>query len=290
MLISEFAKKCNATKKAVQYYVEQGFLVPKVLGNGYKDFAESDIKLVKQIVLYRELGLSIREIKQVIENHKEITAILYRKTLELEREKVKQELLKKIESGEAVEHLENEIQNINANTIIVKKLEELFPGYYGKFVSISHSRYLTGKIETEEQMKAFEQIIDFFDNVPDIDLPEELQQYLEDYLEEYSSQEGLNRINYILEEKEEAMQDIDAFLKNNKEILEEYQKYRQTEEYKNSPAVRLMEYMKQICSTNGYYDVFIPAMRKLSPLYNEYYEQMLNANEEFVKSYPEYFA
>lgn len=49
-----------------------------------------------------------------------------------------------------------------------------------------------------------------------------------------------------------------------------------------------MELMKQVCSTNGYYERFIPAMRKLSPLYNEYYEQMIKANEQFIKNYPEY--
>ena len=49
-----------------------------------------------------------------------------------------------------------------------------------------------------------------------------------------------------------------------------------------------MAYMKQVCATNGYYDTFIPAMRQLSPLYNEYYEQMLIANERFAESYPEY--
>ena len=49
-----------------------------------------------------------------------------------------------------------------------------------------------------------------------------------------------------------------------------------------------MEYMKQVCATNGYYDTFIPAMRKLSPQYNEYYEQMLKANDIFLKSYPDY--
>ncbi len=71
-------------------------------------------------------------------------------------------------------------------------------------------------------------------------------------------------------------------------MLEAYNTYKQSEEYKKSPAYRLMEYMKQICATNGYYDTFIPAMRKLSPLYNEFYEQMLKANERFVEIYPEY--
>lgn len=288
MLINEIAKKCNITKKAVQYYVEQGLIIPKILENGYKDFSEADMELLKQIVLYRKIGLSISEIKRVLENPNEITYILYQRTLELEREKAKQELLKRLEAGEKVENLEQEINNISSNTIIIKKLLELFPSYYGKFISLNFAGYLTGTIETQEQMKAFHQIIDFFDNVPDTNLPNDLQEYLDQYLEEYASDDGIEKINYILQEKVHAVQDIDEFVKNNKNILDEYQKWKQTDAYKNSPAFRLMEYMKQFCTANGYYDIFIPAMRKLSPLYNEYYEQMLRANDKFIQNYPEY--
>lgn len=288
MLINETAKKCNITKKAVQYYVEQGLVNPEVLENGYKDFSEQDTKLLKQIVLYRKLGLGISEIKRVLENHNEISGILYQRALELEQEKVKQEFLKRLAAGEEVENLEQEINNISSNTIIIKKLVELFPSYYGKIISLNFSRYLTGKIETEEQMKAFNQIIGFFDNVPDIDLPSDLYEYLDTCLEEYSSEEGIEKINYIMQEKDNAFQNIDEFVKSNKNVLDEYIKCKQTEGYKNSLAFRLMEYMKQICATNGYYNTFIPAMRKLSPLYNEYYEQMLKANDIFIRSYPEY--
>ena len=288
MLINETAKRCNITKKAVQYYVEQGLIVPKVLENGYKDFSEEEVKLLKQIVLYRRLGLGISEIKRVLENHNEVKNILYLRTLELEKEKAKQDILKRLETGVNIESLEHEINNITSNTIIIKKLVDLFPSYYGKFISLNFSRYLTGKIETEEQMKAFNQIIEFFDNVPDINLPSDLQKYLDNYLEEYLSEEGIEKINHILEAKNSAVQNIDEFVQKNKEILDEYKKYKQTDDYRNSPAFRLMEYMKQVCTTNGYYDVFIPAMRKLSPLYNEYYEQMLKANDEFIRNYPEY--
>ena len=284
MLISELAKKSNITKKAVQYYVEQELITPKLLDNGYKDFSELDAELLRQIVLYRKLGLSTSEIKRVLENSDEITNILYKKTLELECEKLKQEILKKVGAGETVENFEEEINNINSNTIIINRLMELFPNYYGKLISISFSRYLTGKIETKEQMQAFNQIVEFFDNVPNIDFPEDLQQYLE----EYSFEKDIEKINSIFDERDHAIQNIEEFLNNKKEVLEEYKKYKQSEEFKNSCGFRLMEYMKQICSTNGYYDVFIPAMRKLSPLYNEYYEQMLEANDKFIKNYPEY--
>ena len=288
MLINEIAKSCDITKKAVQYYVEQGLLVPKVLENGYKDFSEQDVEVLRQIVLYRKLGLSIIEIKRVLENRNEVTYILHQRTLELEREKARQELLKRLETGEKIENLEQEINNINSSSIIIKKLLELFPSYYGKFISLNFSRYLTGKIETEEQLKAFHQIIDFIDNVPDIHLPKDLQQHLDDYLNEYSSKEGIEKINYILQGKAHAVQNIDEVVENNKDVLDAYKKMKQTDTYKNSPAVRLMEYMKQFCTNSGYYDVFIPAMRKLSPLYNEYYEQMMKANDKFIKTYPEY--
>lgn len=288
MLINEIAKRCPITKKAVQYYVEQDLIAPKILENGYKDFSEEDVERLKQVVLYRKLGLSISEIKRVLKNHKELTPVLYQKTLELEQEKIKQELLKRIENGEKVEDLESEIENISSNTIIIKRLLELFPSYYGKFISLNFSRYLIGKVETEEQMKAFGQIIEFFDNAPDINLPEDLQRYLDEYLDVYSSEKGTEIINDILQKKNQAYQNISGFVEEHREVLEEYRKMKQTEEFKNAPAFRLMEHMKQFCASSGYYDVFIPAMRKLSPLYNEYYEQMLKANDEFVRIYPEY--
>ena len=164
----------------------------------------------------------------------------------------------------------------------------MFPSYYGKYISLNFSRYLTGKIETKEQMKAFEEIIEFFDNAPDMELPEDLKQYLDEYLEYYSGEEGRNMINQMIENKTQAMEDIDAFVAENKEVLDTYYQFRKSEEFKQTPGYRLMEIMKEFCQTSGYYDVFIPAMRRLSPLYDEYYEQMLKANERFEKDYPEY--
>lgn len=288
MLINEVAKLCNLTKKAVEYYAEQGLICPNILENGYRDFSEQDIEILKQIALYRRLGLSIFEIKSTLDNPEELKSILYKRTLELEQEKAKQDILQKLCDGESLEKLEQEINNINSKSIIIKKLMDLFPSYYGKFISLNFSRYLTGRIETKEQMEAFKEIIDFFDSVPDFEIPKDLQEYLDDYLKRYSSKEGIERINSIIQSKDENIKNIDEFVTKNKETLDKYNEYRKTDEFKNSPANRLMELMKQVCATNGYYEQFIPAMRKLSPLYNEFYEQMIKANEQFIKNYAEY--
>lgn len=288
MLINEVAKLSNLTKKAVEYYTEQGLICPNILENGYRDFSEQDMEILKKIALFRRLGLSIFEIRSVLANSDELKSILYKKTLELEQEKVKQDILKRLCNGESLEKLEQEINNINSKSIIIKNLMELFPSYYGKFICLNFSRYLTGKIETNEQMEAFKEIIDFFDNVPDIEIPKDLQEYLDEYLEKYSSEEWQEQMNNIIQAKDKNIRNIDEFVRNNKEVLDQYNEYKKTEEFKNSPANRLMELMKQVCSTNGYYEKFIPAMRKLSPLYNEYYEQLIKANEQFIKNYPEY--
>ena len=288
MLINEVAKKCDVTKKAIQYYVSQGVITPTVLENGYSDFSEKDAKILKKVVLYRRLGLSVPEIKRVLENQNDVKGILYQRVLELEREKLKQGILRQLSEGVDIEDLSNDINQIDANTIIIQRLLDLFPSYYGKFISLNFARYLTGTIETEDQMEAFGDIIEFFDNVPDLDIPSDLQEFMDEYLDLYSSEEGVEKINAIVQAKHDAMQDIDAIMKDNKEKIDEYQRIKQTDEFKNTPAYRLMELMKEFCASSGYYDVFIPAMRRLSPLYNEYYEQMLVANEKFVREHPEY--
>ena len=159
MLINEVAKQCGITKKAIQYYVEQHMVNPNVLENGYKDFAAQDVEIIKRIVLYRRLGLSIPEIKKVLEQNDNVKSILYQRTLDMEKEKIRHSILKKIAEGESVEELSDEINEINSKSIIIKRLLDLFPSYYGKFISLNFSRYLTEPIETEEQKDAFQEII-----------------------------------------------------------------------------------------------------------------------------------
>ena len=288
MLINELAKSCNITKKAVQYYVEQGLLNPVILENGYREFSEDDADKLERIVLYRKLDLSITEIKEVFENVDAINGILHQRTLELEKEKIKQEYLKRIAAGEDIQSLEKAIHTLDADTVIIRRLMAMFPSYYGKYISLNFSRYLTGKVETKDQRKAFEEIIEFFDNAPELELPEDLKQYLDEYLEFYSGEQGTEQITQMLENQKKAYQDIDEFVEKNKEILDTYQQFKKSEEYKQTPGYRLMEIMKEFCQTTGYYDKFIPAMRRLSPLYNEYYEQMLKANKRFEELCPEY--
>ena len=53
MLINEVCKECNLTKKAVEYYTEQGLIQPRITENGYRQFSETDDPFLVEL-----LGLS----------------------------------------------------------------------------------------------------------------------------------------------------------------------------------------------------------------------------------------
>ncbi len=58
MLISELARRAGVSTKAVRYYESVGLLTAARLANGYRDYDESDVRLVREV---RELGaLGIR--------------------------------------------------------------------------------------------------------------------------------------------------------------------------------------------------------------------------------------
>ena len=68
MLINEVCKECNLTKKAVEYYTEQGLIQPRITENGYRQFSETDALKLKRIAVLRGLGFSVPEIRTILEN------------------------------------------------------------------------------------------------------------------------------------------------------------------------------------------------------------------------------
>ncbi len=70
-------------------------------------------------------------------------------------------------------------------------------------------------------------------------------------------------------------------------MLSQYLAYKQSDEYKNSPVYKIQIMLKEFNSSSGYYNIFIPAMKKLSPSYRDYYKQVEIANKKLLSEYPE---
>ena len=63
MQINEVIQQVDLTKRAIKYYEEQGLLSVNKDENGYRNYTKEDVALLKEISVYRKLGISIKDIK-----------------------------------------------------------------------------------------------------------------------------------------------------------------------------------------------------------------------------------
>ena len=84
--IGEFSKMSKVTIKALRYYEKEGLLIPKYVDNfnGYRYYESSQLIDISKIIMLKQVGLSIEEIKKIIINKEPIDYILESKKEELE--------------------------------------------------------------------------------------------------------------------------------------------------------------------------------------------------------------
>lgn len=285
MLINEVSKITGLTKKAIEYYTLKGLISPIVLDNGYRDYSEYDIDLLNKIYVLRKLSVGTDEIKSILSDKTNITlqCVSILKELDFQRDIMKKEIIEKLSSGKPYSEIHTELNELDKFKTITEGLLEAFPGYYGRFICLHFARFLNEPIKTESQKSALDTIIAFLDNIEQLDFPHEL----ESYLIEGTKHIGIKEINEMIEETKQSIENIDLFLSDNEELLERYLTYKQSDEYKNSPAYKANELLKTFNCASGYNDIFIPAMKQLSTSYANYYSQLELANEKLISRYPE---
>jgi ABC-type amino acid transport substrate-binding protein/DNA-binding transcriptional MerR regulator len=184
MLINEVCKECNLTKKAIEYYTEQGLIQPRITENGYRQFSETDTLKLKRIAVLRGLGFSVPEIRTILENDSRtaIYDVLNRKELEIVELQTKQALIKQLAESGDWEQIEGQVEALQNKQSILNRILDKFPGFYGKFVCLHFAPFLSEAITTNEQREAFETIIRFLDGIS-IAVPSDVQQYLDEIRE-----------------------------------------------------------------------------------------------------------
>ncbi|MBN6886005.1 DNA-binding transcriptional MerR regulator [Cytobacillus horneckiae] len=285
MLINEASRLTNLTKKAIEYYIEQKLVFPNILDNGYRDFRENDVECLKKIYVFRKLGLSTEEIKAVLadKTNNILQKISVQRELIMQREQEKKSILYQLIFGKNYSELIKDLRAIEQSSTVTEKLLEAFPGYYGRFICLHFARFLNEPITSSDQQSAYEEIIAFLDNAPSLQLTEDLQLFLM----ESTNYINIQNIRDVIENTKYSIENPDKFLSENKEFIERYLAHKQSEEYKNSPIYKIQTILKEFNHTSGYYDIFIPAMKKLSVSYSEYCKQMEVVNEKLSLQYPE---
>ena len=105
--INEVAKLTGITVRTLHYYDEIGLLRPSSISTtGYRLYDNNDIKKLQQILFFRELNFSLKEIKEIIKNPN------YNKTDALKNQK-QLLLLKRKRLDGIIELVENAIKGEN---------------------------------------------------------------------------------------------------------------------------------------------------------------------------------
>lgn len=279
MLRNEVQDKTNLSRKAIEYYEEKGLVHPKKLENGYRDYSDGDVEVLKKISLLRNLGLSISEIALYLDSKEEVLAsILRRKEHELDICEKRKNVLNLIVKGESIDLINEELAIIEAQETIYDKLIRIFPGYFGQLIFSSYKIFLNESLNKDEEA-AFNEYIKFLDSLPNFELSKEEK----DYIEAISSSFDMKALDDVNKGKLLAVENAETWLEDHKDYIKAYKEYKNTDEYKNSLIKLIQDKLKMFMQENNYYEKAIPLIRKFSKSYDTYYEKLLKANEEYLK-------
>ncbi|MFF8954316.1 MerR family transcriptional regulator [Streptomyces sp. NPDC014894] len=67
MRIGELARRAGTTARTLRYYESRGLLPARRTVNGYRDYQESDLRLLQQIRTLRDFGFELEETRPFVE-------------------------------------------------------------------------------------------------------------------------------------------------------------------------------------------------------------------------------
>ncbi len=280
MLRNEIQEKTGLTRKAIEYYEEKGLIKPLKLENGYRDYSDKDLETLNKISLFRKIDLSISEIEECLSsNSNSLSSILRRKEHQLEIEQKRKEVIELIVKKEDQKVIEDRIALIEAEESIYEKLENALPGYFGQLIFFAYQPFLNETLDKKCKV-AYKEFVTYLDSLPSFTLTKEEQEYIE----EASTTYDMNTLKEVNESKIKAIENSEKWLEENKEILSQYQDYKNSDKYQSSLMKIIQDKLKKYFIDNKYYETAIPLIRKFSKNYDEYYQKLLIANDEYLKT------
>ena len=284
MTINEVAKELNITKRAIKFYEEKGLLIVAKGKNGYRNYSDGDLEILRMISLYRRLGISILDIQKLLEKEDMslLVSILENKEKELRTKTAEYEELKSFVLTGKIDNLYEEIQY----ETIGDAIKEAVPGFYGYYFLNHFQPYLQGRIETSEQKEAYETICAFWDNT-EIKIPivMRLFSWISYRLRPEVSAETMvtkmdAQMKLYLEPSEE------QYEKLKKNVLDGYRIKRLMRFHPTYVSQR--KFMKEL-QNKGYNDIFITNMKILSPDYKKYHDALTAMNQRICSELGLYY-
>ncbi|MHB8074525.1 MerR family transcriptional regulator [Desulfosporosinus fructosivorans] len=298
MKISEVVEITKLTKKAINYYEEEGLIKPDVNPeNNYREYSQSNVDELVQISLLRQLDVSVKEIREIISKPKMLKDKLEQHLISLDEEidrlgksknVLKSCLNSIIDSNDGLPELTKQLIFLNRSLemderekegFMKRQIQRIFPGNFGKMLVINYSPFLNAPINTKEEVEAWLDLVKFLDEVESIEYSEEMKAMYE------------NLTNQDMEKYEEFLtENVKKWIRiTDEELLAERKQFFESMNRMNSdPDMQsawqstsiMTKSLKGQMKDLGYYDKFIENLKVLSRDYSEY----TNTRNEFFES------
>lgn len=67
MTIKELEQQLNVPRATIRFYEKENLIAPKRKDNSYREYSEDDVAALKKIIILRKIGLSVSDIKDVMD-------------------------------------------------------------------------------------------------------------------------------------------------------------------------------------------------------------------------------
>lgn len=86
MQIKEVEDLLHITKPNIRFYEKQGLITPERKGNGYREYSEEDVETLRKVILFRKMGISIEEIKEILEGNTNVSEVVSKNVVQIEEQ------------------------------------------------------------------------------------------------------------------------------------------------------------------------------------------------------------
>ena len=278
MKIQEACRLAGVTRKAALVAAEQGLLAPARLENGYRDFSAEDVTRLRRIAVLRGLGMTGEAIREYFAGDQaSLSRAAMAGHLRQERDAVRQRALEELARTGDWEAARAALETPQAQESLAERLLDAFPGFFGQYMALHFSAFLQEPIREEAQRAAFEEAVGYLDSVS---LPE-LSPQAKEFLAQASGWYTPAVWEQVHAATLSAAKDPQGYMEAHAQEMEAWQQAKSAIPA-DHPLREIQQSLAALTSSPGYQQIFLSALRRMSPAYDRYVRQLQQADAAFT--------
>ena len=169
------------------------------------------------------------------------------------------------------------LEALQAQESLAERLLDAFPGFFGQYMALHFSAFLQEPIREEAQRAAFEEAVGYLDSVS---LPE-LSPQAKEFLAQASGWYTPAVWEQVHAATLNAAEDPQGYMAAHAQEMAAWQQAKAAIPA-DHPLREIQKSLAALTSSPGYQQIFLPALRRMSPAYDRYIRQLQQADAAFA--------